>query len=204
MTPVEKPERIKDPLNISALLERLGSRSIVFVGLMGAGKTVIGRKVAGTLNLPFIDSDHEIETVSRMTIPELFANYGEEEFRSLERRVIARLLEDGPRVLSTGGGAFMSEDTRRAIGENGISVWLKADLDTLMHRVAKRQNRPLLNTENPRAVMQRLMEVRYPVYMQADIAVRTREEPKEVIAAEVLHGLAAFLEKDQTCTKPAP
>jgi len=182
-------------MDTNALLKKLGRRSIVFVGLMGAGKTVVGRKVAGLLGLSFVDSDHEIEAVSRMTIPELFANYGEDEFRALERRVIARLLKEGPRVLSTGGGAFMSEQTRRAIVRQGVSVWLKADLDTLMQRVAKRQNRPLLNAEDPRGVMQRLMDVRYPVYEQANITVRTRDEPKEVIAAEVVEGLVSFLEK---------
>jgi shikimate kinase len=185
-----------DKPDIHTLLKRLGRRSIVFIGLMGAGKTVIGRKVATMLGLPFTDSDHEIETVSRMTIPELFANYGEEEFRALERRVIVRLLKEGPQVLSTGGGAFMSERTRRAIARQGVSVWLKADIDTLMHRVAKRQNRPLLNTEDPRAVMQRLMDLRYPVYAQAGITVRTRDEPKEVIAAEVVDGLVSYFGKD--------
>jgi shikimate kinase len=147
------------------------------------------------LGLPFIDSDHEIESVSRMSIPELFAGYGEDEFRALERRVIARLLRDGPKVLSTGGGAFMSESSRRAILRQGVSVWLKADLDTLMQRVAKRQDRPLLKTDDPRAVMQRLIEIRYPIYELADITVRTRDDPKEVIASEVLEGIAAFLKK---------
>jgi len=193
MTSADKIDKLDD---LPELRERLGRRNIVFVGLMGAGKTVIGRKVAAMLNLPFVDSDQEIETVSRMTIPELFANYGEEEFRALERRVIARLLKGGPQVLSTGGGAFMSETTRKAVGRYGVSVWLKADLDTLMHRVAKRQNRPLLNTENPREVMQRLMDARYPVYGLADIVVLTRDEQKEVIAAEVVDGLSAFLGKD--------
>ncbi|WP_028034777.1 shikimate kinase [Chelativorans sp. J32] len=187
----------------SAVLKQLGRRNIVFVGLMGAGKTVVGRKVAGMLGLPFVDSDHEIETVSRMTIPELFANYGEAEFRALERRVIARLLRDGPRVLSTGGGAFMSEQTRRAVTRQAVSVWLKADLDTLMQRVAKRQNRPLLNSGDPRAVMQGLMDIRYPIYGQADITIRTRDEPKEVIASEVVEGLVAFLQKGRECRKSA-
>ena len=196
MMSADKTDKTGDLPEPRALRERLGRRSIVFVGLMGAGKTVIGRKVAAMLDLPFIDSDHEIETVSRMTIPELFANYGEDEFRALERRVIARLLKGGPQVLSTGGGAFMSEMTRKAIGRYGISVWLKADLDTLMHRVAKRQNRPLLNTEDPRAVMRGLMDLRYPVYGLADIVVQTRDEQKEVIAAEVVDGLSAFLGKD--------
>ncbi len=194
----------QDVANIPALLNRLGRRTVVFVGLMGAGKTVIGRKVAATLGLPFIDSDHEIEDVSRMTIPDLFAAYGEEEFRALERRVIARLLKEGPQVLSTGGGAFMSAATRQAIARRGVSVWLKADLDTLMQRVAKRQNRPLLQAEDPRAVMQRLMEVRYPVYEEADVTVRSRDEPKEVIAAEVMTSLARFLAEGREVRKPAP
>jgi shikimate kinase len=178
-------------LDHATLRERLGARSVVFVGLMGAGKTAIGRKVAGMLGLPFIDSDHEIEAVSRMTIPDLFERYGEAEFRALEQRVIHRLLtENGPQVLSTGGGAFMNEQTREAIAEHGISVWLKADLDLLMERVSKKQNRPLLKNDNPRAVLQRLMEVRYPVYATAEITVTTRDERKEVIAAEVVEALA--------------
>ncbi|MFC6488743.1 shikimate kinase [Nitratireductor sp. GCM10026969] len=193
-----------DAHDVPALLERLGRRSIVFVGLMGAGKTVIGRKVAGRLGLPFIDSDHEIENISRMSIPDLFANYGEAEFRALERRVIDRLLAEGPQVLSTGGGAFMNGLTRAAIAQHGVSVWLKADLDTLMHRVAKRQNRPLLKADDPRAIMRHLMEERYPVYEEADVIVQTRDELKEVIAAEVIAGLAAFLEDGGECRKPAP
>ncbi len=180
----------------AALLERLGNRSIVFIGLMGAGKTAIGRRVANALGLAFIDSDHEIETVSRMTIPELFERYGEPEFRALEQRVIQRILENGPLVLSTGGGAYMNEQTRKAIADHGVSIWLKADLDTLMERVAKKQNRPLLKAADPRAVMQRLMEERYPVYAQADATVATRQERKEVIADEVVAALWPLLGLD--------
>lgn len=172
-----------------ALIERLGGRSIVFVGLMGAGKTAIGRKMAGALGLNFIDSDQEIEDVSRMTIPELFERYGETEFRALEQRVILRLLEQGPQVLSTGGGAFMNAQTREAIAAHGVSVWLKADLDLLMERVSKKQNRPLLKTPDPRATLQKLMEDRYPTYALADITVPTRDERKEVIAEEVIAAL---------------
>ena len=175
------------------LLERLGSRSIVFVGLMGAGKTAIGRRVAASLSLPFIDSDQEIESVSRMTIAELFDRYGETEFRSLEQRVIMRVLEGGPQVLSTGGGAFINAQTRAAITEHGLSVWLKADLDTLMERVSKKQNRPLLKTADPRGTLERLMTDRHPVYALADVTVPTREEHKEVIAAEVIDALARHL-----------
>jgi shikimate kinase len=176
------------------LLSRLGRRSIVFVGLMGAGKTAIGRKVASALALPFIDSDHEIESVSRMTIPELFEHYGEAEFRALEQRVILRVLEGGPQVLSTGGGAFMNADTRAAIAQHGVSVWLKADLDLLMERVSKKQNRPLLKNDNPRGVLERLMIERYPIYAHAAITVPTRDERKEVIAAEVVASISAHLD----------
>jgi shikimate kinase len=177
----------------SALVDHLGGRSIVFVGLMGAGKTAIGRKTASLLSLPFIDSDHEIESVSRMTIPELFEGYGETEFRALEQRVILRLLENGPRVLSTGGGAFMNAQTREAIAEHGVSVWLKADLDLLMERVSKKQNRPLLKNDNPRGVLERLMVERYPVYAGADVTVETRDDRKEVIAGEVIDALCRHL-----------
>lgn len=176
-----------------SVLEPLGTRSIVFVGLMGAGKTAIGRKVAEALHLPFVDSDHEIETASRMTIPELFERYGEQEFRALEQRVIHRILETGPRVLSTGGGAFMNAQTRELIAEHAVSVWLKAGIDVLFARVSKKQNRPLLKTENPRATLERLMDERYPVYAEANVTVPTREERKEVIVGEVLDALAAYL-----------
>ena len=180
--------------NMADLLARLGPRSIVFVGLMGAGKTAIGRKVAGMLGLPFTDSDHEIESVSRMTIPDLFERYGEAEFRSLEQRVIVRVLESGPQVLSTGGGAFMNAQTREAIEAYGLSVWLKADVDTLLDRVSKKQNRPLLKNADPRAVLERLMLERYPVYALADVTVATRDERKEVIAGEVIEAIGRHLE----------
>ncbi|TIU60450.1 MAG: shikimate kinase, partial [Mesorhizobium sp.] len=152
-------------------------------------KTAIGRKVAGILGLPFIDSDQEIESVSRMTVPELFERYGETEFRALEQRVILRLLENGPQVLSTGGGAFMNAQTREAIATHGVSVWLKAELDLLMERVSKKQNRPLLKSPDPRAVLERLMGERYPVYATSDITVPTRDDRKEVIAFEVVAAL---------------
>lgn len=179
--------------SVAALLERLGTRSIVFVGLMGAGKTAIGRKVAQALGLGFIDSDHEIESVSRMTIPELFERYGEVEFRALEQRVIGRVLESGPQVLSTGGGAFMNAQTRSAISVHGVSVWLEADLDLLMERVSKKQNRPLLQNADPRAVLAKLMEERYPIYGLADLTVATRDDRKEAIASEVIEALCNHL-----------
>ncbi|MFI0845113.1 shikimate kinase [Mesorhizobium sp. IMUNJ 23232] len=173
--------------------EKLAGRSIVFVGLMGAGKTAIGRKVAALLDLPFIDSDQEIEQVSRMTIPELFERYGEPEFRALEQRVIQRVLETGPQVLSTGGGAFMNAQTRGLIAAQAVSIWLKADLDVLFARVAKKQNRPLLKTEDPKATLRKLMDERYPIYAEANVTVYTRDERKDVIVGEVLDALAGHL-----------
>jgi shikimate kinase len=175
------------------LLSRLGRRSIVFVGLMGAGKTAIGRKVAAELGLSFTDSDHEIERVSRMTVPELFERYGEPEFRALESRVILRVLDNGPQILSTGGGAFMKAQTRDAIAALGVSVWLEADINVLMERVAKKQNRPLLKNADPRGVLERLILERHPVYALADVTVPTRDEKKEVITEEVIEALARHL-----------
>lgn len=179
----------------AAIRERLGDRSVVFVGLMGAGKTAIGRRVAQALSLPFVDSDHEIEAVSRMSIPELFERYGEPEFRALEQRVIERLLREGPRVVSTGGGAFMNALTRDVVAERGVSVWLKADVDLLMDRVARNQNRPLLRSADPRAVMERLMADRYPVYALADVTVETRDAGREIIAGEALQALGGHLDR---------
>ncbi|WP_373288619.1 shikimate kinase [Brucella endophytica] len=180
-------------IEAAAIRERLGTRPVVLVGLMGAGKSTVGKKLASLLALPFHDADNEIEAVSRMTVPELFEAYGEPEFRNLERRVIQRLLEAGPMVLATGGGAYMNALTREAIAAYGISVWLKADLDILMERVSRRQNRPLLKNANPRGVMERLMAERYPVYALADLTVISREEKKEVIAQEVIDALSRYL-----------
>ena len=168
----------------------LGQRNLVFVGLMGAGKSVIGRLVAQMLEIPFVDSDHEIERVSRMTVPELFEAYGEPEFRALEARVIKRLLKTGPRVLSTGGGAFMNDATRAMVLANGLSVWLKADLDVLWVRVSKRDSRPLLKTANPRQTLSDLLDQRYPVYEKADVTVQSRDDDKEIIATETINALA--------------
>lgn len=173
----------------------LGRRNLVLVGLMGAGKSAIGRIVASQLGLPFIDTDNEIERVSRMTISELFAAYGEDEFRALETRVIKRLMRAGPRVVSTGGGAFVNDRTREQIGRGGISIWLKADLDILWERVNKRDHRPLLKTENPKQTLQDLMDRRYPIYAKADLTVQSRDVRKEVIADEVLEAVIDYSDK---------
>lgn len=199
MTDIEKPAA-----NLpKCLLEALGRRNLVFVGLMGAGKTSIGRRVALRLGIPFFDSDHEIEHASRMTIPDLFETYGEAEFRALEERVLHRLLGESPRVISTGGGAFMNPAIRDEIRATSLSVWLSADLDILMERVKKRQNRPLLRAADPAAVMQRLMDERYPVYGTADIVVKTRDEHRDIIVEEVLQALDGFLCRSQSAPKEA-
>ncbi|CDN93546.1 shikimate kinase [Agrobacterium tumefaciens] len=175
---------------------KLGRRNIVFVGLMGAGKSAIGRMVAQQLKVSFIDTDVEIERVSRMTIAELFATYGEEEFRALETRVIKRLLRGGPKVISTGGGAFINDNTRRHITRGGISLWLKADLEVLWERVNKRDHRPLLKTENPKATLAALMEKRYPIYAEANLTIESRDVRKEIIVTEVLAAIAGIEQKD--------
>ena len=176
----------------------LGKRNLVLVGLMGAGKSAIGRIVAQQLGLPFVDTDTEIERVSRMTISELFAAYGEEEFRALETRVIKRLLRTGPRVVSTGGGAFINEKTRKQIERGGLSIWLNADLEVLWERVNKRDHRPLLKTVNPKQTLKDLMDKRYPIYALADITVLSRDVRKEVIANEVLTSVIEHIGKDKT------
>ncbi len=169
----------------------IGRRSIVLVGLMGCGKTSVGRKLAQRLSLPFVDADEEIERAANKTIPEIFAEHGEPYFRDGERRVIARLLRAGPQVLATGGGAFMSQETRVAIGGAGVSVWLRAELPLLMRRVARRSNRPLLKSPDPEGTMRRFIEVRYPVYALADITVDSREVTHEVMAEVVMRALSA-------------
>ena len=184
----EPPVSVADSLRDRARAA-LGSRNLILVGLMGAGKSSVGRLVAHQLGIPFIDSDIEIERVSRMTITELFAAYGEEEFRALEARVMKRLLKGGPRVVSTGGGAFINARTRKHIKKGGLSIWLKADLDVLWDRVNKRDTRPLLKTENPKQTLENLMNARYPVYAEADLTVLSRDVRKEVMADEVLRAV---------------
>lgn len=163
---------------------------LVLVGLMGAGKSSIGRRLAQRLGVPFADADTEIEKAAGRTIPEIFEAFGEEEFRNGERRVIRRLMESGgPRVLATGGGAFMADDTRALIRERGLSLWLKADFETLFERVSKRSNRPLLKTADPQATLRELMQRRYPVYGEADIVIETRRVPIEETVDKVYHAV---------------
>ena len=163
---------------------------LVLIGLMGAGKTSIGKRLASTLDVPFSDADQEIEKAAGKTINEIFAEHGEAFFRDGERRVIARLLSGGGMVLATGGGAFMNTDTRKSVADKGISVWLKADIDLLMSRVMRRDNRPLLRTSDPRAVMEKLIGERYPVYAEADIVIDSRDVPHDVIVKEIIEAVA--------------
>jgi shikimate kinase len=177
---------------IEDIREKLGNHSIVLVGLMGAGKSSIGRRLAEKLDVPFVDADHEIEVAADKTIPEIFKDHGEAYFREGERRVISRLIESGAQVLSTGGGAFINAETRRGIQAHGISVWLKADLSLLMKRVMKRADRPLLQSDDPEAVMQKLMDQRYPIYATADVTVESRDVQHTQMVNEVIKVLAKW------------
>ena len=182
-----------DAGNLSLLKRRLGRRSVVLVGLMGCGKTSIGRRMGQKLGLSFVDSDHEIERAHGMTVPEIWEKHGEAYFREGEVRVISRLLDRGPIILATGGGAFMNEETRKNLRAKDTTVWINADLDTLMKRVMRRQDRPLLKSDDPKAVMQGLMNTRYPIYKTADLSVTTKEIPQEIMADEVIKTLRSSL-----------
>ena len=178
----------------AAITAALGTRPIVLVGMMGAGKSTIGRRLSARLRLPFVDADTEIEQAhAGMTIPEIFAAHGEPYFRDGEARVIARLLDGGPAVLATGGGAFMREDTRDRIRAKAVSIWLKADADIIMKRVKRRADRPLLQTADPAATVGRLIEEREPVYQGADLTIWSRDVPHDKIVEECIDALYALL-----------
>ena len=181
------------PALAPAVRRRLEGRSVVLVGLMGAGKSTVGRRLAMRLGLPFKDADHEIETAAGMSIADIFAMHGEPSFRDGERRVIARLLQHGPLVLATGGGAFMHEQTRARIADAAISVWLRADLPVLMRRVRRRSNRPLLRNPDPEGTMRGLMDVRHPIYALADLTVDSCETPHDRVVDDVLAALHNWL-----------
>jgi shikimate kinase len=170
----------------------LGARSIVLVGMMGAGKSTIGRRLSSRLGMPFLDADAEIEAAAGMSIPDIFESRGEPDFRDGEARVIARLLDSGPAVLATGGGAFMRKETRDRIRDKAVSIWLKVDADVIMRRVKRRSDRPLLQTADPEATVGRLISEREPVYRQANLTILSRDVPHEKIVEEcieALHGL---------------
>jgi len=177
-----------------AIRAALDRRSVVLVGMMGVGKSSIGRRLATRLGIPFVDADAEIEKAAGMSISDIFARDGEAYFRSGEARVIARLLDSGPQVLATGGGAFMNEATRAAIKTKGVSIWLSAEFDVLMRRIAKRKNeRPMLQTDDPEETLRQLIAMRDPVYALADLTVQSREVPHDSIVAEIAAALAGFL-----------
>jgi shikimate kinase len=167
----------------------LGGRSVVLVGMMGAGKSTIGRRLSVRLALPFLDADVEIEAAAGMSIPDIFESRGEADFRDGEVRVIARLLENGPAVIATGGGAVMRPETRDRIRDKAVSIWLKVDTDVIMRRVKRRSDRPLLQTPDPEATVERLIREREPVYGQADVTVWSRDVPHEKIVDECISAL---------------
>ena len=177
----------------AAIVAGLGKRSVVLVGMMGAGKSTIGRRLAMRLRLPFIDADNEIEAAAGMSIPDIFEVHGEPHFRDGEARVIARLLESGPILLATGGGAFMREDTRNRIRDKAISMWLKAEADVILRRVKRRADRPLLHNADPAAVIARLIEARHPFYEQTDILIDSRDVPHDRIVDECVVALHEHL-----------
>jgi shikimate kinase len=179
---------------VAPILPRLGQRSIVLVGMMGVGKSSIGRRLAARLSIPFTDADAEIEKAAGMSISDIFARNGEAYFRSGEARVIARLLESGPQVLATGGGAFMNADTQALIKLKGVSIWLNAEFDVLLRRTSKRRNdRPLLQTDDPAETLRALLAAREPTYALADLTVQSREVAHDAIVAGILAALDSFL-----------
>ncbi len=183
----------KAPEAIEAITAGLAERSIVLVGLMGAGKSTVGRRLANALGISFLDADHEIEDAAGMKVAEIFSKYGEEHFRDGERKVMARLLGGHAAVIATGGGAFMNEETRALIKQRAISVWLKAELELLLERVMRRDTRPLLKSGDPRDILDRLMVERHPVYAKADIIIETGDGPHERVVRDILDGLESFL-----------
>jgi shikimate kinase len=180
------------------IISALGTRSVVLVGMMGAGKSTIGRRLSARLHLPFLDAYTEIEAAAGMSIPDIFETHGEPHFRDGEARVIARLLDGGPAVIATGGGAFMREETRSRIRDKAVSIWLRADADIIMKRVKRRADRPLLQTVDPAATVGRLIEEREPVYRQADLTIWSRDVPHEKIVDECLDALHGWLGGDGT------
>lgn len=196
-TPQSPPPIAPEPL-VTALPDAAPPpRTVVLVGMMGSGKSAIGKRMAARLRLPFVDADHEIERSAGMTIAEIFERHGEAEFRAGERRVIARLLDEPTHVLATGGGAFMDPATRAAVRAKGISLWLRADLEALVERVARRTHRPLLNGGDHRQILADLMDRRHPIYAEADITVRSGEGSADETTERALSALGEFIARHE-------
>src|SRR4051794_728613 len=201
-TAAPAPEEPRQEAEISAAL---GTRSIVLVGMMGVGKSTIGRRLAARLGLPFFDADVEIEAAAGMSIPDIFLAHGEPYFRDGEARVISRLLNSGPAVIATGGGAFTErEETRQRIRDKAVSVWLKADAEVILKRVKRRADRPLLQTQDPAATVNRLLETREPVYQTADLTIWSRDVPHDRIVDECIDALRAWLDGSAGAIQPTP
>jgi len=200
MPDVALPEHAMATPADAALIAALGARSIVLVGMMGSGKSSIGRRLAARLGIAFVDADSEIEQAAGMTIAEIFERHGEPYFRAGEARVIARLLDQGPQVLATGGGAFMNADTRAAIGHKGVSIWLKAELEVLIKRIKRRSDRPLLKTDDPTATLTALIAQRYPIYGEADLTVLSRDAPHDAIVDEIIAALRGHVGVPETAS----
>ena len=194
MIDIAEQKKATGSLSEAEIVPNLGRRSIVLIGMMGVGKSSIGRRLGSRLGIPFNDADTEIEKAAGMNIADIFARHGEAAFRSGESRVIARLLDGGPQVLATGGGAVMNPETRTLIKEKGVSVWLSAELDLLMRRISKRKaERPMLHTADPAATLRELLSEREPIYAQADLTVQSREVPHDAVVAEIVGALTSFL-----------
>lgn len=192
---MNRPDAASRQARAEQLAEQLAGRPLVLVGMMGAGKTTVGRRIAARLGRHFLDSDEEIERAAQMSVPEIFEQRGEAEFRAGETRVIARVLKEPGVVLATGGGAFVNAETRALVKAGAISVWLKAEVDILFERVSRRSNRPLLKTANPRATLEKLIADRYPLYAEADITVSSRDVPQDVVAGDVIDAVLDFLKR---------
>jgi len=194
---MEARSPVEEAIEGYRIVERLGTRNIVLIGMMGVGKSSVGRRLAQILHLPFVDADSEIEAAANLPIAEIFATYGEAHFREGEQRVLARLLTSGPKVLATGGGAFMNEETRANCRRNGITIWLQAEVSVLLERVRKKSNRPLLERKNPELVLKNLLREREPTYALADIIVASREGPHQLVTAEIVQALRRYLDGDE-------
>jgi len=197
VSPASPGDRAESHPKQPALLDR----TLVLVGLMGAGKSCIGKRLAARLSLPFADADTEVEKAAGCSIPDIFELYGEVAFRDCERRVMRRMLEEGPFVLATGGGAFMDPDTRALIKEKAVSLWLRADLETLVRRCGRRDNRPLLKKGNPTSILAGLIEQRYPVYAEADLVVDSRDVPADRTVETVIAALKARSSSQEAATQ---